>query len=331
MNEILNENLNPGRIRELASQFQISRIILTAVELNIFSVLDKHLMLSSEVAKAINADARAADRLMNALVAFGFLRKTHGKFYNSEAASQFLVKGKPEFMGGLFHTNELWKTWGTLTNAVRAGTSVYDADDSNENWTETFITAMHYRAAKEAKIVSMMLELNNTLKMLDIGGGSGAFSMAFIEKNPELHAVIFDLESVIPLTKKYVTPFQYKDNIDYIIGDYLTDDLGCNYDLIFLSAIVHINSFEQNKTLLKKCYDTLNLNGQIVIKDWVMSEDRSAPLSGAIFSLNMLVGTECGDTFTESEIQDWLKNSGINKIEKKDTSFGTSLIIGHKI
>ena len=325
-----NEFLNPASIRELASSFQMSRILLTAIELDIFTILDKHMLPSAEVAKRIEADERSTDRLMNALVALGFLRKVHGKYYNTEGASQFLVKGKPEFLGGLFHTNELWKRWSTLTQAVKKGKSVYDGKDAADDATESFIAAMHYRAVKEAKIISLMLDLNGVKKMLDIGGGSGAFSMQFIEKNQDMNAVVFDLPYVIPLTKKYVESFPLKERISYISGDYLENDFGNDYDLIFLSAIVHINSFDENKRLIKKCYDALNPGGQIIIKDWVMNDDRTSPASGAYFALNMLVGTRSGDTYTESEMKDWLLSAGIKKIEKKPTSFGSSLIIGWK-
>ena len=325
-----NEFLNPASIRELASSFQMSRILLTAIELDIFTILDKHMLPSAEVAKRIEADERSTDRLMNALVALGFLRKVHGKYYNTEGASQFLVKGKPEFLGGLFHTNELWKRWSTLTQAVKKGKSVYDGKDAADDATESFIAAMHYRAVKEAKIISLMLDLNGVKKMLDIGGGSGAFSMQFIEKNQDMNAVVFDLPYVIPLTKKYVEAFPLKERISYISGDYLENDFGNDYDLIFLSAIVHINSFDENKRLIKKCYDALNPGGQIIIKDWVMNDDRTSPASGAYFALNMLVGTRSGDTYTESEMKDWLLSAGIKKIEKKPTSFGSSLIIGWK-
>ncbi|MEJ5351620.1 MAG: methyltransferase [Melioribacteraceae bacterium] len=322
--------LTADDIRNIAYSFQQSRILLTAVELKIFTVIDKHMFTSKEVADKLGADERATDRLMNALCAMGLLKKIHGKFYNSESASQFLVEGKPEFMGGLFHTNELWNTWSTLTEAVKKGTSVYKRTHENSDWTNSFIAAMHYRALKEAKIVSYMIELKNVKRMLDVGGGSGAFTMKFIEANPDMNAVIFDLPEVIPLTKKYVDDFLYKNNITFLEGDYLTDNLGSNYDLIFLSAIVHSNSFDENKLLIKKCIDSLNKNGQVIIKDWIMDEDRTKPAGGALFALNMLVGTKNGDTYTESEMRDWLNSASISKIERKDTSFGFSLLIGYK-
>lgn len=327
-----NDYLKPEEIRALANSFQQSRILLSAIELGLFTILDKQMLPSKEVAQKINADERATDRLMNALVALGFLRKVRGKFFNSENASQYLVKGKPEFMGGLFHSLGLWNTWSSLTESVKAGTSAaeHKLSSGGIDWLESFIGAMHYRGVKEAKITALMLDLSASKKMLDVGGGSGAFAMEFIKKNLNMNAVIFDLPNVIPITKRYVEQKKMDDKISYLSGDYLVDDFGGGYDLIFLSAIVHINSFDENNLLIKKCYNSLNAGGQIVIKDWVMNEDRTEPANGAFFALNMLVGTERGDTYTETEMKSWFANAGIKKIERKNTSFGSSLMIGHK-
>ena len=327
-----NEYFKPEEIRALANSFQQSRILLTAIELDLFSLLDKKILSSSDISEKIKTDARATDRLMNALVALGFLRKVHGKFYNAENASQYLVKGKPEFMGGLFHSIGLWQTWSTLTDAVKKGTSVaaHKPSPSGIDWQEAFIAAMHYRGVKEAKILSMMIDLSKAKRMLDVSGGSGTFSMEFIKQNPQMTATVFDLPGIIPITKKYVEQENVTGKVDFLNGDYLEDDFGNNYDLIFLSAIVHINSYDENTRLIKKCYDALNSSGQIIIKDWVMNDDRTEPAGGVFFALNMLVGTRSGDTYTEKEMKEWMEKTGIKKIERKNTSYGFSLIIGYK-
>ena len=259
-----NDFLNPNSIRTLANSFQQSRILLTAVELDIFSALDKHMLISAEVAQKINADERATDRLMNALCAIGLLKKVHGKFFNSEEASQYLVKGKPEYMSGLMHSVHMWNLWTGLTNAVRSGkkSKREEVESSGEKRLESFISAMHYRGSKEAKILSMMLDFSNVKKMLDVGCGSGAFSMEFIKKNSTMNAVLFDLPDVIPIAQKYVKAENMKENISFMSGDYLTDEFGVGYDLIFLSAIIHINSYEENQKLIKKCFDVLNQIGR---------------------------------------------------------------------
>ena len=327
-----NESITPEDIKNIAGAFRTSRILLTAVELNLFTVLEGHLITSKDMAEQIDADARATDRLMNALVAAGFLRKTKEKFYNTEHASEYLVKGKPGYMGGLMHTNHLYKTWGTLTDAVRKGGTVYERDINNrgENWLESFIAAMHYRGMKQSKILGMMLELDNVNKMLDIGGGSGAFSIGFMNVNKNIRSTILDLPNVIPLSKKYIEKENLLDKFDFIEGDYHTADLGSGYDLILLSAIIHINSFDENKQLINKCADALNPGGKVVVLDQIMNEDRTSPVNGAMFAINMLVGTERGDTYTESEICSWLTDAGLSCIEKKDTSFDSALMLGKK-
>jgi ubiquinone/menaquinone biosynthesis C-methylase UbiE len=292
-------------------------------------VLDKHMMTSEEVSKRINADPRATDRLMNALCGMGLLKKVKGKFYNSDLSSKYLVEGNPEFMGNLYHTNHLWKTWSHLTDSVKKGSS-FTGDQNKvekEDWVEAFISAMHYRGVKQGKILSMMIDLTNIKKMLDVGGGSAAFSMEMVKKNPSINAVVLDLPHVIPLTKKYIDEAGLLDKFNFIEGDYLTKDFESNYDLILLSAIVHINSYEQNKMLIKKCADALNKNGMVIISDFIMNDDRTQPYHGAMFSLNMLVGTSSGDTYTEGEMKEWLESAGLSKIERKNTSFGSDLML----
>jgi SAM-dependent methyltransferase len=176
----------------------------------------------------------------------------------------------------------------------------------------------------------MMLDLTNVKRMLDVGGGSGIFSIEFIKKNPDVKSIVFDLPEVIPITQRYVEAENMSPNISFIGGNYLEDSFSADYDLIFLSAIVHINSYNENKKLIKKCHDALNPNGQIIIKDWIMSEERVEPAGGAYFALNMLVGTDSGDTYTESEMKEWFYDAGISKIEKKVTGFGSALLIGYK-
>jgi SAM-dependent methyltransferase len=322
----------PDDIRELANAFRESRVLLSAVELKVFTVLDKHMMTSSEVSDKIKADTRATDRLMNALCGMGLLKKVKGKFYNSDLSSKYLTEGKPEFMGNLYHTNNLWNSWTPLTNSVIKGSSVKGDQNKEEKniWVEAFISAMHYRGVHQGKILSMMIDLAHVKRMLDIGGGSAAFSIEIVKRNPSIKAVVLDLPHVIPLTKKYVDVAGLSNNFDFIEGDYLTNDFEGSYDLVLLSAIVHINSYKQNKILIKKCADALNKSGMIVINDFVMNEDRTQPYNGALFSINMLVGTECGDTYTENEMSEWFESAGISKVERKNTSFGSDLMIGTK-
>lgn len=322
--------LNPNSIRELASSFQQSRILLTAFELDIFTNLDGHLYTSHDLSSKMNVNERALDRLLNALVVLGIIKKTRNKFFNSEEASCYLVKGKPEYMGGLMHTNHLWDTWSGLTESLKTGGAAVKDKKRSADWLASFIGAMHYRAVPQAKIISLLVGLDNVNTLLDLGGGSGAFAITFLKNNNSIRATIFDIPDVIELANKYVEAENLQDCFSYIKGDYLSDDLGSGYDLIFASAIIHINSFEENKYLVKKCYNALNNGGRLVILDFVMNDGRTEPKQGALFALNMLVGTKSGDTYTEEEIKSWFIDAGFTDVERKDTSFGTSLMIANK-
>lgn len=321
---------SPQDIMDVATGFQRSRVLLTAYELGIFTCLGDRSCVSIEVAAGLNLDARATDRLMNALCALGLLSKDQGRFSNSPGAARFLVREKPEYMGNLAHTVNLWDTWSTLTDAVRHGSSVIKKDVSEREtpWLDSFIAAMHWRAAKNAHQIVNLLDLSGVNCVLDVGGGSGAFAMAFAGAKPGLEAVVFDLPNVVPLTRGYIEREGMSSRVETVAGNYQTDKLGSGFDLIFLSAIIHSNSPEENRALMTKCVAALNPRGQVVVVDFIMDDDRTSPPFGAFFALNMLVGTEAGDTYTETEVRAWMQDAGLLSIARKDTPFGTCMIVG---
>ena len=167
-------------------------------------------------------------------------------------------------------------------------------------------------------------------RVLDLGGGSGAYSMGFVEAKKGLTATVFDLPKVIPITQKYIKKEKLSKRIDTYAGDYLCDDFPTAFDLIFISAVIHINSEEENNAIIAKCYKSLNPGGRIVIQDHIMNDDRISPLPGAIFAINMLVSTRHGDTYTEKEICVWFRKNKIKFEKRISVENGNSLIIGRK-
>jgi SAM-dependent methyltransferase len=321
-----------AELMETVNSYRKSRVILTAHELDIFTLLDEGKLTSGEMAARTGTDPRAMDRLMNALVAMGLLEKADSAFSNSPLASDFLVSSRKTFFGGLSHQAHLWKTWSTLTEAVKKGSSVTIKESigkRDEKWLQSFIGAMHARQ-QHASEVAGILDLSGVGKMLDVGGGSGAFTYAFIRVNKNIQGTIFDLPAVIPITKKYIGEEGFTNSVSLLPGDYLKDDFGNGYDLVFVSAVIHINSGQENAMLVRKCVDALNPGGRLVILDHIMNEDRTTPSIGAMFAINMLVGTEKGDTYTESEIRSWMEQAGLTDIHLICTPANISLMIGTK-
>lgn len=328
-----NRNIStPEDIHRIATAFQQSRVLLTAVELDLFTAIGNKSLSSDNIAARLGTGIRATDRLLNALCAIGLVSKKNNLFSNTPAATNFLIKNKKGYMAGLMHTSGLWKTWSTLTDAVKKGSkAVRDPiTKRSSEWFEAFIAAMHHRAAANAPGVVAKLDFSKTSKMIDIGGGSGAYAMAFVRAKKEMTATVFDLPNVIPLTKKYVAEAGFLDRINFVKGDYNINEFGKDYDLVFFSAIIHINSPDKNQSLMDKAARALKPGGQVAIQDFIMDKDRTTPPFGTFFALNMLVGTEDGDTYTEAEVKSWLKKSGFTGIRRLEGEGPASMIIARK-
>lgn len=320
------------KLWDVARAFMPSRILLTAVELKVFGALGDESKTSVEVASALDTDPRATDRLMDALVALGFLAKSGDRFTNTPETQQSLVPGRPGYAGdALMHAVNMWDSWSTLTAAVTRGTSVFRREgDARADWVRPFISAMHYNASASAPGVALLVDLAGVRRLLDVGGGSGAYSMEFCRAKPDLDAVVFDLPDVVPITREYIEAAGLSDRISTLAGDFTADELPSGFDLVFVSAIIHMNSQEANIDLLRKCARALNPGGRVVIQDFIVDEARTSPPHAAIFALNMLVATRAGDTYTEDEVRSWLAETGFGDVTRVDPPSGATLIIGKR-
>jgi len=306
--------MNVDEILELAGGFKASRALLTAFELGLFTALGESGATAAGAARAIDADPRATERLLCALCALELVEKRGGVYCNSPAAQRHLVASSPGYLAGLCHTGNLWDAWSTLTACVRKGCRV----QRMTGWTENFIEAMHSRARRVAPRLVDYLELAGATRMLDVGGGSGVFAMAFVREDPERRATLLDLPDVIPIARRFLEAEHLAERIECVEGDYHEADFGEGYDFVLLSAILHINSAEQNRALLEKTARALLPGGLVVLREFLVDESRTAPVHAALFGLNMLVATERGDVYTESEIAGWLAEAGFTDIRRLD-------------
>jgi predicted O-methyltransferase YrrM len=321
-----------AKILTTARAFQASRVLLTAHELDVFTLIARGTRSARDLARAASADVRAMDRLLHALCALGFLEKKDDVFANTPESKRFLSRDGADYLAGLAHMSQQYQSWATLTQAVRQGSKVDQGpvDSDDENRTQAFIAAMHGRAKGNAENLARLIGLGGVRRILDVGGGSGVYAMALVREAQDATAVVLDLPKVAVLTREYLRQAGLADKITVSQGDYHQADFGSGFDLVLFSAVLHINSEKENLALIRKAFAALNPGGRIAIEDFVMDEDRTSPARGAIFALNMLVSTSRGDTYTESEIRGWLSLAGCADIVRKQTGPGSSLIIGRK-
>jgi ubiquinone/menaquinone biosynthesis C-methylase UbiE len=297
------------KIRTLWSNFWSSRVLLTANNLGIFDVLISP-KTSAEVAKILQLNERATEILLDALTGLGLLRKKNSKYSNSNLSNKFLVKGEPYYQGDIIrHADTLWKNWSELDVIVKTG-------QPNKSFHDhiSFIRGMHNIASLKAKKVIKAIDIKGVKKALDLGGGPGTYSIEFAKRG--ISVTLFDTPETIKVAKDIVKKSKQK-NINFIEGDFLVDDIGKEYDLVFISQVLHAFSEKNSLNIIKRSKKALNKNGRIVIQEFYIDNSRTKPLQSALFSVNMLVNTASGRCYSPDEIRKWLKNAEFKEISSK--------------
>jgi predicted O-methyltransferase YrrM len=310
-------DMSPQFILGLAHGFTESRILLTGAELDLFTLLTPVPLPAEEVAARIGADRRAIIILLDAMAAMGFLVKQAGKYQCPPSVSSFLsAKAPNSILPMILHMAHLWERWSGLTGVVRGGQSQEKATSSSrdENELRAFIGAMHAIAAPLAPRIVAAVNPGTARSLLDVGGGSGTYTLAFLQAVPEMSASLFDRPAVIEMAREGLEKAGILHRVTLVPGDFYRDEFPPGHDLAFVSAIIHQNSPAQNLDLFQKGFRALVHGGRIVIRDHVMKSDQTQPKDGAIFAVNMLVGTTGGKTYTFDEIEAGLAEAGFTGI-----------------
>ncbi len=268
--------------------------------------------------------------LLNALASLKLVEKRDGMFFNTAASARFFSAGsRDNAQPGLLHIAHIWHRWSMLTESVRTGTAVETG--RQEDWTQDFIAAMDHNAKERAGAVVKAVATDGIKRMLDLGGGSGAYSIAFARALPGLKTEILDLADVVPLTQQYIREAGLSDRITTRVGDMLRDPLGENYDLITILAICHMFSSDENRQLFKRAYAALAPKGRLVVQDFILEPSKTAPRAAALFSLNMLVNTRAGASYSEPEYAAWLREAGFSDVRRVRLPGPGGLMIGVRL
>ncbi len=308
-------------LRRLWGGFWSSRVMLTANNLRIFDNLTRP-KTAEELANEIGTDKRATEILMDALTGLGLLKKTSNRYRNTGIASKFLISGKPYYQGDILrHADTLWENWSGLDEVVKTGNPHHKAHNH-----DAFIMGMHNLAVLKVKDVLNAVNLRGVKTALDLGGGPGTYTIEMAKRG--ISVTLFDRPETIRIARDIIKNSAVK-NINFIQGDFLSDDIGKGYDLVFISQVLHSNSGADNINVLKKSRGALDPHGRVAIQEFHLDEDRAHPAQAALFSINMLVNTESGRCYSLKEIKGWLLKTGFKDIKMKSLD-DTILIQGTK-
>lgn len=300
--------------------FQESRVLLTALELDLLAAVGEGAGAAA-VADAVGAEPRATGMLLNALAALGVLAKDGERFRCTEAG-----RGLARERAGLMHMANLWNTWSTLTDCVRSGRSGRSGPKGGD--VAHFINAMHARARTLAEGAVGLIGAQGVARLLDVGGGPGDFAIAFAQAEPGLRAEVLDLAPVLPIAQGHIRAAGLEDRVAVREGDLRSDPFGQGYHLILLSAICHMLGEAENRDLLGRCAKALAPGGRVAIREFILDPDRAGPPQAALFALNMLVGTERGNAYTEADYRGWLEGAGFTRVTRPEP--GGDWIIGRR-
>jgi hypothetical protein len=327
--------MNFSDLMSLASGHVEARIVQTAVELGIFDALEASPLGAEAIATSRKLNPQAAELLLNALTSLQLLNKRSESFSLADISKRYLLLSSPNYVGDMIRfESSLWHCWEKLPEAIRSGKPVRPAnmyqDDPDE--TEIFISAMDslVKARGDAEVIASRLNWDEVGELLDVGSGPATYPIALCKKFPRLHATIFDLPATLNLTQRSVREAGIDDRVRLIAGDYRKDTIAGNYDVIFLSNIIHGEDYATNESLIRKLTKNLKLSGRIVIKDHILDDSRANPAVGAIFSLLMLLTTAGGRCYSFSEIESWMKRADLSRVEQINlpSPLTSSLVIG---
>ena len=289
----------------------------TAVRLRIFDLLDKRPMTVEQLASETKASLRGLRGILNLLVSLDFLAKRGTEFSLTPESAAFLVSTQPGYHGMFFGhiSDQLLPKWLQLSEIVRTGKPAMQVNDqkSGEAFFAEFVESLFPLSFPAASKFGEHLGIptaTQPISVLDIGAGSGVWGIALAKQSPHVRIRAVDWPKVLEVTKKVATRNGVADRLTTTAGDFFEADFGSGHRVATIGHIIHSEGEERSRRLLKKVFEALAPGGVIAIQEFVPNDDRTGPTVALIFALNMLVNTEAGDTYTFSEMSQWLREAG---------------------
>jgi SAM-dependent methyltransferase len=309
---------HPGELLELSGYFWKTCTLHAAAKLGVFTIIGAEQLTAEEAAKRLKCAKKGVERLLNALVAMELLLKTDGKYANTPSSKEFLSQDSPKYIGHIImHHHHLVDSWMQLDRSVQSGQPIRKrASFSEDEWRESFLMGMFNMAMNLAPMLVPKIDVSSRCHLLDLGGGPGTYAIHFCLNNPQLSATVFDLPTTRPFAEQTIKQFNLTDRIRFMEGNYLKDEIEGSYDVAWLSHILHGEGPEGCQKIIQNALAALEPGGLIIIHDFILNDSMAGPLFPALFSLNMLLGTPSGQSYSEQQITDMLAQAGATDIRR---------------
>ena len=308
---------NPAELLQMSGGYWSACALHAGVKLDLFS----HAGTASELAQATASDARGLEMLLNALTALGLMEKEADRYSATTFAAEYLSRTSPRYLGYIImHHHHLMAGWSRLDESVRSGVPIrrrvsHDADESER---ESFEMGMFNLAMQIAPRVVSNVDLLGKRRLLDLGGGPGTYAIHFCQANPQLTATIYDLPTTRCFAEKTIASFGLSDRITFQEGDFISDDIPGGFDVAWLSHILHGEGAEGCAVILKRAVGALEPGGMLMIQEFILDDNMDGPLFPALFSLNMLLGTPQGRSYSQRQLEAMMTAAGVGSIRRME-------------
>lgn len=332
--------ITSDRIIEIANAFRGSKVLLSAVELGVFTALSEGPLDAESLSARIGIGERGSRDFFDALVALDLLqRDAGGRYANSPACQQFLVREGPSYIGGLLqHFNEReYPSWRRLTAALRTGKpqfsdsehGLYSALYAEPDSAAGFAAAMTGGTLPVAKALAEKFPWNQYSTFIDVGAAEGCLPVQVATVHRHLRGGGFDLPVLSKGFEAYVASHQLSDRLRFYPGDFLHHALP-SADVLIMGRVLHNWDLPTRRMLLAKAYAALPNDGVLIVYERLIDNDRQASLTGLLASLNMLVMTPAGSDFSAAECSDWMRSAGFRDIQVRQLTSDQTAVIGLK-
>jgi SAM-dependent methyltransferase len=308
----------PERLLQTSGSYWASCALHAGVKLDLFSKLETGAASALELARRLGTEHRGLAMLLGALSALGLLVKQEGRYANTPFAAIYLVRSAPEYLGHiLLHHHHLMESWAHLDQSVRSGGPLRTASAfADEEWRESFLLGMFNLANRIAPQLVPQIDLGGRRKLLDLGGGPGTWALHFCRQHPQLQAVVFDLPTTRPFAEATIDRFDLAERVSFAAGDFLADELPRGCDIAWLSQVLHGEAPEQARRIVARAAAVLPPGGLLLVHEFILDDEGASPLFPALFSLNMLLGTAGGQSYTNRELTEMLEQAGCRDVRR---------------
>ncbi|MGD9851458.1 MAG: methyltransferase [Nitrospirales bacterium] len=313
------------QFRDAIYAFRVPRIMLTALELELFSKMGDRTWSLSSLAKRVGASQRGMEILCRNLSSIGLLEYKSGRYRSSKMARRYLNKHSQDFRGAYLELlQRQWEEWSKLTSGIRTGQPVDEDKPETPEYRQSFTWAMHERSVEAAQEVTRQLPLAKAHSFLDLGGGPGTYALYFLKRNPLLRATIMDRPAALEVAKTLAQRYRLQARVTLVPGDFLTEPIPGRHDVVWYSNVLHIYSPGENLKVFRGVKRRLQPGGRIFIQD-VFIQDPHGPdsVEANAFAVTMLLYTKTGNTYSVQEVKGWLQRAGFSRTKIHRLKQGT--------